>query len=145
MIWSISSATELRAPASEESVAPSSSSDCARLTKSVIEPSAASVASCQPCASEMLLWYCSLAASVWRRPIARAVLYGSSLGRVISLPEEALDCVLASFSDERVEVREDVALDHRGRDAHYRPTFPVRLMRTSSISSIVDMARADAW
>jgi len=28
---------------------------------------------------------------------------------------------------------------------HHRPTLPVRLMSTSSISSIVDMARAEAW
>ncbi len=47
----------------------------------------------------MLRLYCALASSVWRRPIARAVLYGSSDGRVISLPEDALLCVRESFSD----------------------------------------------
>ena len=53
---------------------------------------------------------------------------------------------LAQLAREVVEVREDVALDHAGRDAHgYKPTFPVRLISTSSISSIVDMAREDAW
>ena len=33
----------------------------------------------------------------------------------------------------------------RGRGHHYRPTLPVRLMSTSSISSSVDIVRAEAW
>ena len=64
-----------------------------------MEPSADSVASCQPIASSMLREYWLLASIVWRRPIARAVLNGSSDGRVISLPEDALLCVRAIFSD----------------------------------------------
>jgi hypothetical protein len=64
-----------------------------------MDASADSVASCQPIASSMLRWYWSLASSVWRRPIARAVLNGSSEGRVISLPEDALLWVRAIFSD----------------------------------------------
>ncbi len=47
----------------------------------------------------MFFLYWSFAACVWRRPIARAVLNGSSDGREISLPEDALLCVLASFSE----------------------------------------------
>jgi hypothetical protein len=47
----------------------------------------------------MLRVNCSLAASVWRRPIAFAAPYGLSDARAISLPEDALPWVRASFSD----------------------------------------------
>ena len=40
----------------------------------------------------------------------------------------------------------DVALSHAGGDAHdYSPTRPARLMSVSSMSSMVDIARAEAW
>jgi len=46
-----------------------------------------------------------------------------------------------------LKIGEDTRRDHRLRDAsaHQRPTFPVRLIKMSSISSIVDIARAEAW
>ena len=44
------------------------------------------------------------------------------------------------------QVREHVALGHAGGDAHgYSPTRPARLISVSSMSSIVDMTRAEAW
>ena len=55
----------------------------------MIRSSACSVASIQPMPSSTLRWYCFVAASVWRRAIAREVSNGSSDGRVISLPEAA--------------------------------------------------------
>src|SRR3954447_20872704 len=90
---------ELRESASAVSVDPSSSRLWVRLTYCVIESSEDSVASCQPCASWMFFLYWLFASSVWRRPMARAVLNGSSDGRLISLPEDALLCVLESFSE----------------------------------------------
>jgi hypothetical protein len=44
-----------------------------------------------------------------------------------------------------LEVGQVAAGDDALGDAHQRPTLPVRLMSVSSISSIVDMAREDAW
>ena len=42
--------------------------------------------------------------------------------------------------------REHVALGHAGGDAHgYSPTRPARLISVSSMSSMVDIARAEAW
>ena len=112
----------------------------------MIESSEDSVESIQPWASWMLRTYCSLAPMFDRRPIAWAALNGSSDGRVISLLEAALDCVLASAlcsvlrSERTLRWTMEVVMR-----MDYRPTLPVRLMRTSSISSIVDMARAEAW
>ena len=65
---------------------------------------------------------------------------------MISLLEAALACVLASWlcsvlrSESTLRWTMEVVMR-----MGYSPTLPVRLMRTSSISSIVDMARAEAW
>ena len=61
-----------------------------------MESSAVSVESIQPVESWIVRTYCSLAPMLDRRPIACDALNGSSAGRVISLLEAALACVLAS-------------------------------------------------
>jgi hypothetical protein len=129
------------------SEAPSTTSSPARRIESVMSASAISALSCQPWASWMLRWYCLVASIEVRSAIARETLYGSSDGRVSSLLEETFCWIL--FSRSLTRLRSDrmlrCVIPVVMRVLIYRPTLPVRLMRTSSISSIVDMAREDAW
>jgi hypothetical protein len=98
MSWSISAAIASRASIGVVSEAPSISSSPARLIAPVMSSSAISCVSCQPIASLMLRWYCCVDAIDVRRAIARAVLNGSSDGRVISLLEEIFPWTLVSRS-----------------------------------------------
>ena len=62
------------------------------------------------------------------------------------LPLETWLWAVAQALLHAAQVREDVALRHVRGDAHgYSPTRPARLMSVSSMSSIVDIARAEAW
>src|SRR3954464_15072584 len=89
----------LRDSVSVESVAPCTTRSWATWTKSVIEAKEDSVASCQPRESWLVFEYWAHAARFWRGLIAFAAFWGSSDGRVISLPVAALAWVWASRSD----------------------------------------------
>ena len=62
------------------------------------------------------------------------------------LPPETWLWALRQALLHAAQVAEHVTLGHAGGDAHdYSPTRPARLMSVSSMSSMVDIARAEAW
>ena len=145
---SISEAIASRAVWSVESVLPWTSRSRARrdVLRDVVERRPRS-SSAQPCASCTLRWYCWVPRELAAQPIAWEAWNGSSDGRLISLPEAAFFCGCVSLA--ATELRSastlrwtiEVVMRVLIRD----PTLPVRLIRTSSISSSVLIARADAW
>ena len=91
-----------------------------------------------------------------RSDVAATQQYQRNVGEAVGW-QNITDAALSKITDavhrarelgrHLVEVGEHRPRDHRVGDsgAHQRPTTPVRLISVSSIWSIVDIARAEAW